>query len=128
IAPWPSKLLVLASRGLLDMGHPDHASVGGGIEGRVDRYVLDMAARELDLPSKKAEVQVVDRRIGRKSDLPDKIAMLFVGERELDDVLQPSHERVIHVLAKICRQDRNAVVFFHLLEQVPDLNIRVTVV
>ena len=60
--------------------------------------------------------------------LPDPLAVLGLGEREVDDDVEAAQERVVDVLAEVGREDDGAVVALHLLEQVGDLDVRVAVV
>ena len=54
--------------------------------------------------------------------------MLLIREWEVDDNSYASRERFIHVPMQIGRQNGDTVVLFHLLQQVADLDIGVTVV
>src|SRR5579862_8234773 len=59
---------------------------------------------------------------------PNPVTVSFFWERKLDDKTQPPSERLIHIGTEICREDRNAFVLFHLLQQVANFDVRIAVV
>ena len=61
-------------------------------------------------------------------ELPDPLAVLGLGEREVDDEVEAAQERVVDVLAEVRREDDRARVALHLLQQVGDLDVGVAVV
>ena len=54
--------------------------------------------------------------------------MFFVGKREFDDEAEPPDEGLVDVLPEVRREDRDALVLLHPLQQVADLDVRVAVV
>ena len=59
---------------------------------------------------------------------PDQLAVVGLGEREVDHEVEPAHERVVDVLAEVGGEDDRARVALHLLQQVGDLDVGVAVV
>src|SRR4029450_7880241 len=91
--------------------------------------VADVAAGDLHLPGQQPQVQAgVARGLGRPDPLPDAAALVHAGHGELHGRVQPAYERVVHVPAEVGRQDDDALVLLHPLEQVADLDVGVAVV
>ena len=105
-------------------------SVFGGREERGCKGdVLDVAAGKLYPAREPVEINVVvERSLRWKCGLPDKPAILLIWKRELDDEAHSADECFVHVLAQIRRQNSDALILFHLLQQVADLDIGVAVV
>ena len=56
------------------------------------------------------------------------LAVLLLGEREVDHEVQPAQERVVDVALEVRREDDRAGVGLHALQQVGDLDVGVAVV
>ena len=111
------------------VAHRDRAPLVGGLERGRQRAVADRAAGELELGREELEVDVgVERRLLGQQQPPDQLAVLGLGEREVDHEVEPAHERVVDVLAEVGREDHGARIALHLLQQVGDLDVGVAVV
>src|SRR5438045_48043 len=118
-APRQSHLLKLAPRGLRKMRHAYLTPVARGVEGGSQSYVLDAASGQPYLARQPREINVAGKRgFAWKSHLPDALSIFFIREGELNDEPQSPHERIVHVPAQVRRQDSDAIVLFHLLQQV----------
>ena len=124
----PPLLAELLGDGPDQVAHRDRALLVGGLERRGQRAVADRAAGELELGREELEVDVVvERRLLRQQQPPDQLAVVGLGEREVDHEVEPAHERVVDVLAEVRREDDRAGVALHLLQQVGDLDVGVAV-
>src|SRR5579862_7184542 len=93
------------------------------------RGVADASAGELKLASEEGEIDVVgERSAGGNQAAPDPLAILWLGERKLDDVLNAARESIVDVLAKIRGENYDAFVVFHFLQKVGDFDVGVAVV
>ena len=101
----------------------------GGEKRRRERDVPDVPARA----ARSAERAPRGRGRARAAStparrVPDPAPILLIRQRELDRDVQPADERVVHVASQVRRQNRDAVVLLHALEQVADLDVGVAVV
>jgi hypothetical protein len=109
--------------------HRDNAAVGGGEERPGQRDVADAAAGHLDPAGEEVQVQASVARHGGGPDLlPDPAAVRDAWQLEFHRGVQPAHERLVHVAAQVGGEHDDAVVLFHLLQQVADLDVGVAVV
>src|SRR6266568_1777729 len=109
--------------------HTDDAAVRGGEKRRVEDDVLDVAPRERQVRRQKIEIHVARAGCARRKQLtPDLPALPDIGERELDDELQPPQKRLVHVPFQVRRQDSDALVGLDALQQVTDLDVGVAIV
>src|SRR2546421_9856733 len=116
VAQLASELLVLAPRRAHEMGRTYDAPVRCGVEGGGERDVFDVAAGEAYGSRERAELHVVaERRFRGEDRLPDAPPVLLVRERKLDDDAHAAHERLVHVLPQVGREDGDAVELFDLL-------------
>ena len=75
-----------------------------------------------------AIVDTVDRRRLRKNVAPNGFALSGIGKRELHHESQAAQERRIESGLHVRRQDRQAAVRFHALEQVAHFDVGVAIV
>lgn len=108
------------------MGHRDDASVAGGVKGGGERDVADGATGQLD-PGQPLVVQGRRRRGDGEDAAPDGRALRCAGERKLDDEPQSADERVVHGALEIGREDGEARVRFHALEEIGNLQVGVAI-
>src|SRR5262249_3062746 len=121
------ELRVFAARGLEEVMHPDRLAPIGREEGAVERDVATVAAG--DRERRQALVrQRRRRRRGGKDALPDRRAVRRIREGELDDEANAAEERRIEGALLIRREDGEAAIGFHALEQVAHLDVGVAVV
>ncbi len=112
-----------------EVSHGDAAAVARGKEGRRQGDVADVAAGQLEPARQEVEVEiVVERRLVGPDALPDALPVAGVRKGELDREVNAPHERVIHVLAQVGRQDDGALVLLHALQEVAGLDVGVAVV
>src|SRR4029079_3448902 len=117
---------MLAASGLQQVRHADRSAVGSGKKCRAKRHVLDVSAREANLPRQPVKLDVISQGgFGRKREMPDSAPVLFVRERKLDDRLKAPHERLVQILAKIGGENAHPLVLLHFLQQVRNLEVGV---
>src|SRR5207247_312670 len=102
--------------------HHFYAAPASGQEGRGDDRVLDASTGEAELAGEVREIDVlVAGRVVRPGPLPDPPPARFVRKRELEREGEAAQKRLVDVLFQISRQDADALVLIHLLEEVGDL-------
>ena len=108
---------------------PDRLVGGRRHERRAQRDLANVAAGEIDLAGKLAKCCRVERvRFLGQATTPDLFARFDIRTREIDDEPQAAQERGVEVLPQIGRQDREALVRLHALQQVGDFDVRVAIV
>ena len=111
------------------MPHIDGLSVLRGEERGGDRYVLDVAAGQLELLRHEADVYALPTRgVLREHPVPYLQPVKLLRHRELNDKVHAANKGVVHVLAEVGGQNDYALVLLHLLQQVAGLDVGVTVV
>ena len=94
-APWPGSGPVIAER-----------SSAAARKAAATGDVADVAAGQLELPGEEVEVDVVaGGAVVRQVALPQPAPVRLVGQREVDDDVEPAHERLVDVAAQVRRQD-----------------------
>src|SRR5438552_12822 len=83
----------------------------GGEKWRVEHDILDIASTQLELISQKAKISSrVKRGFDGESTPPNFQAIRLLRHREFDSPVQAANKGVVQVLAKVGRQDYDAIV------------------
>src|SRR5204863_7707201 len=91
------------------------------------RAAAARAARHVELREPPG-VAAAERRLAWEDPAPDLRALMRVGERKLDGEAEASQKGWIEGLPLVRREDREAAVGLHPLQEVADLDVRVAVV
>src|SRR5262245_51720178 len=112
------------------MPHGDDGRlVRGRGEGRPYGDLADAATGQFETTRQLAKVDVPgERRRVRKTESPDGFARGNVRLRELEDESQASEECFVDVATKIRCEDRKAREGLHAMQEIRDLDVRISVV
>ena len=110
--------------------HATTPRVGGREVGRGDGGGADRAAGELERRRRRTSRSTSSARAHRRAEaaVPQRAAVRGVGQREVDDHVEPAGERLVDVGAQVGGQDGEAVEGLHPLQQVGALDVGVAVV
>src|SRR5262245_22536730 len=123
-----SHLLVFALRGAQQVAHANPLAVVGCEKSRGHRNVVYIASGYLEAPGH--EIQIKIRSTGgviRPDSLPDTAAIGFVRKGKLHRKMEAPYECLVHVLSEVGRQNDDAFVFLHPLQQITDLDVGVAI-
>src|SRR5205823_1940895 len=98
-------------------------------EGRAQRAVADVAARQRITPRELREVEAARARyVQRDVCGPQLAALIFVGKWEVQAHRQPALERGVDRALEVGGQDRDALEAIEPLQQIVGLEVRVAIV
>ena len=75
-------------------------------------------------PAPAVGLRVDAGRPGGNRPRPDVMTCLGLGKRKVDDNVDPADESLVDVLAKVRRQDDDAIVLFNTVQQVVNLHVQ----
>ena len=99
-----------------------------------ERDVLDVSSRRTSDRARVADrstdslLGTIAAVLARPESLPNPAAVQFVRKREMNAERQPPRKGLVEVVGEVRRQDRDAFVLFHLLQQVADFEVGIAVV
>src|SRR5262245_45446133 len=102
------------------MFHPDTVTIFRREKCRREGNVANVSASYLTSARHALQVEIATRRVLGPYTLPDPQSIFGIRKWKLDGALDAAHKGLVHVLSKVCRQDDNPIVLFHLLQQVVD--------
>ena len=109
------------------LGHAHFLACLGGQKSGIERDIPDVATGHIE-PCQLGVIDAIEGYICWENGAPDSLALHLVWEWKIDDKAQPPLKRRIERGLVVGRQDREAGVGLHALQQVTDLDVGITVV
>src|SRR5262245_46515340 len=103
------------------MKHSHRLACFCGEESAVNGYVAYVAAGNVE-PCQLGGIEILGWRVVGKNSSPDLRALERVGKREVNYEAQATQKRRVECALHIRRQNCEATIVFHSLQQVADLN------